>query len=74
METGLAALLKTRPDRVQSRISAPQPLPPSHSNSNVSVSGRLLRGLRKFQNDDKAKFKSPEQGKALQLVIDEKKD
>jgi len=74
METGLAELRKARPDRVQSRISAPQPLPPSHSNSNVSVSGRLLRGLRKFQNDKKAKFKSPEQGKALQLVIDGKKD
>ncbi|TMC19467.1 MAG: hypothetical protein E6J34_15325, partial [Chloroflexi bacterium] len=69
-----AGLLKERPYRVQSRISASQPLPASHSNSNVSVSGRLLRGLRQFQNDDKARFKSPEQGKALQLVIDGKKD
>src|SRR5436305_782644 len=69
-----AELLKERPYRVQSRISASQPLPASHSNSNVSVSGRLLRGLRQFQNDDKARFKSPEQGKALQLVIDGKKD
>lgn len=74
IEVGLAEMSKKEPARVQSRISPPQPLPPSCSDPCISVSARALRALRKFRGDKTARFKSPEQGKALQLVLDGKKD
>ena len=40
----------------------------------VSVSTKLLKALRKFYNDERATFKSPEQAKALQLIVDERMD
>lgn len=38
------------------------------------VSSKTLKALRKFYDDKQAIFKSPEQAKALQLILDGKKD
>jgi superfamily II DNA helicase RecQ len=46
---------------------------PSPSTTSV-VSSKALKALRKFYDDKQATFKSPEQAKALQLIIDGKKD
>ena len=40
----------------------------------ASVSSKSLKALRKFYGDKRAMFKSPQQGKALQMIIDGKKD
>jgi superfamily II DNA helicase RecQ len=44
------------------------------SSTTASVSSKSLKALRKFYGDKRAMFKSPQQGKALQMVIDGKKD
>ena len=40
----------------------------------VEVSGESIKALRKFRGDERATFKSVEQGRALQLIIDGKTD
>jgi RecQ family ATP-dependent DNA helicase len=44
------------------------------SSTTASVSSKSLKTLRKFYGNKQATFKSPQQAKALQLVIDGRKD
>jgi len=44
------------------------------SSTTASASSKILKALRKFYDDKQATFKSPQQAKALQLIIDGKKD
>jgi len=44
------------------------------SSTTASVSSKTLKALRRFYDDKQARFKSPQQAKALQLIIDGKKD
>ena len=44
------------------------------SSTAASVSSKTLKALRKFYDDKRATFKSPQQAKALQLIIEGKKD
>jgi len=46
----------------------------SSISTTAAVSSETLKALRKFYNDKRAMFKSPQQAKALQLIMDGKKD
>ena len=74
VEERLSKLVNMTPGRGHSRVMAPVPLPPLWSDPRMSVSAKVLRALRKFRGDRNARFKSPEQGQALQLILEEKKD
>jgi superfamily II DNA or RNA helicase len=58
--------LQTLPVNVARSIEGPK--------RQEGVSAKAMAGLRAFQNDENARFKSPEQAKAVQQVIDRKSD
>jgi len=74
VEERLSKLVNMTPGRGHSRVMTPVPLPPLWSDPRMSVSAKVLRALRKFRGDRNARFKSPEQGQALQLILEGKKD
>ena len=74
IEAGMQAVLERMGCMVTERWKPAGPMPPPDPPVRVSVTGKSMKALQDFWNDKKARFKSVEQGKAFQLIVDGKTD